>query len=536
HIARLDAATGLADSFDPNANGSVAAIAVQADGKILVGGFFGSIGGQTRSVFARLSNDTAALQNLAVTQTTVTWTRGGSSAQFIRVTFESSIDNVTYTVLGNGTASGSNWTLTGLNLSTGQNLYIRARGYYRTGYDNASESTQESVRNAFLQPTGSATWKSSPATADWNTASNWSPATVPNGASDTATFASSSITNISLSANTEVNGIVFNSGASAFTITTGNGFTLTISGAGIMNNSGLTENLSATGGSLLFKQSATAANARLTSTTAAGSIQFLDNSSGGTASLVVNGGTLDISAHAAPDVTIGSLEGSGGSVSLGSNNLTVGSNNLSKTFSGVTQDGGIISNTGGSLTKIGKGKLTLSNGNTYTGGTTINQGSLLAKNKTGSATGTGAVQVNGGTLGGTGTISGTVTVATGTVTSSLAPGITLKPGTLTLLSTVAFNSSHAFFKVDANSTAATCDKLVANGVTINSAAQFVFTDHGTGTLPAGTVFILISNTAATAISGTFSNLADGSTFTNGANTYLASYHGGNGNDLTLTVQ
>ncbi|PYL56595.1 MAG: hypothetical protein DMF30_09335, partial [Verrucomicrobia bacterium] len=119
HIARLDAATGLADSFDPNANGSVAAIAVQADGKILVGGFFGSIGGQTRSLFARLSNDTAALQNLAVTQTTVTWTRGGSSAQFIRVTFESSIDNVTYTVLGNGTASGSNWTLTGLNLSTG---------------------------------------------------------------------------------------------------------------------------------------------------------------------------------------------------------------------------------------------------------------------------------------------------------------------------------------------------------------------------------------------------------------------------------
>jgi len=36
-IARLDATTGLADSFDPNANGdAVASIAVQADGKILV--------------------------------------------------------------------------------------------------------------------------------------------------------------------------------------------------------------------------------------------------------------------------------------------------------------------------------------------------------------------------------------------------------------------------------------------------------------------------------------------------------------------
>ncbi len=37
-IARLDPTTGLADSFDPNANGGVYAIAVQADGKILAGG------------------------------------------------------------------------------------------------------------------------------------------------------------------------------------------------------------------------------------------------------------------------------------------------------------------------------------------------------------------------------------------------------------------------------------------------------------------------------------------------------------------
>ena len=37
-IARLDATTGLADSFDPNANEFVDTIAVQADGKILVGG------------------------------------------------------------------------------------------------------------------------------------------------------------------------------------------------------------------------------------------------------------------------------------------------------------------------------------------------------------------------------------------------------------------------------------------------------------------------------------------------------------------
>ncbi len=151
-IARLDATTGLADSFNPNANEDVYSITVQADGKILAGGGFTSIGGQPRSPFARLSNDTAALQNLAVTQTTVTWTRGGSSPQFTRVTFEYSYDNVNYFPLGNGTAAGSNWALTGLTLSTGQTFYIRARGYYRSGYLNGSESITESVRYVFIIP------------------------------------------------------------------------------------------------------------------------------------------------------------------------------------------------------------------------------------------------------------------------------------------------------------------------------------------------------------------------------------------------
>jgi hypothetical protein len=153
-LGRLDATTGLADLFypHPDLGTYVYSIAVQADGKILVGlgGVTPNIGGYYRSLLARLTNDTPALQNLAVTQTTVTWTHGGSSPQFARVTFESSNDNVNYTPLGNGTASGSNWGLTGLSLPTGQNIYIRARGYYRSGYQNGSESTTESVRNAFL--------------------------------------------------------------------------------------------------------------------------------------------------------------------------------------------------------------------------------------------------------------------------------------------------------------------------------------------------------------------------------------------------
>src|SRR5260221_6101443 len=59
-IARLDAVTGVPDSFDPNANQAVRSIVVQADGKILVGGSFTTIGGQTRNRIARLDPTTGA--------------------------------------------------------------------------------------------------------------------------------------------------------------------------------------------------------------------------------------------------------------------------------------------------------------------------------------------------------------------------------------------------------------------------------------------------------------------------------------------
>ena len=56
-IARLDAVTGLADSLNPDASSlsDVYSIAVQADGKVLAGGDFnGHVGGQTRNRIARL--------------------------------------------------------------------------------------------------------------------------------------------------------------------------------------------------------------------------------------------------------------------------------------------------------------------------------------------------------------------------------------------------------------------------------------------------------------------------------------------------
>jgi autotransporter-associated beta strand protein len=264
---------------------------------------------------------------------------------------------------------------------------------------------------------------------------------------------------------------------------------------------------------------------------AGGALQFLDDSSGGSARVKVFGaGNLDLNSHNPPGVTVGSIQGTG-VVFLGANNLTVSSDNAGTLFAGVIQDGGI----GGSFTKAGSGMLTLSGQNTYTGGTTVEDGTLLVKNNGGSGTGTGAVTVNGGIFGGTGKISGAVTIASGTTPAILVAGSGTRPGTLTTLSTLAFNA-HATYKIDLNSTTVTADKVTAKGVTITSGALVSIGDLRGGILTASTIFTVINNTAPTPIAGTFSNLADGSTLTVGNNTYKANYEGGTGNDLTLTVQ
>lgn len=153
HVARLYGETGGADSMDPNLdiNALVYSINTHSDGKILLGGKFATIGGQTRNSFARLSNDTASLRYLDVTQTVVRWICGGSSPQFSRVTFDYTLDNENYVPLGSGVFDGTGWKLSGLNLPTEKNVWIRARGFYRSGLYGSSESITESIQNAFVE-------------------------------------------------------------------------------------------------------------------------------------------------------------------------------------------------------------------------------------------------------------------------------------------------------------------------------------------------------------------------------------------------
>jgi autotransporter-associated beta strand protein len=293
----------------------------------------------------------------------------------------------------------------------------------------------------------------------------------------------------------------------------------------------------------LFGLTSTAANATIianggTNGGSGGDIQFIHTATGGSCRVeLFDSGSLDLSNREASSTTIGSLEGSGIAY-LGQYNLAVGSNDLTTTFSGLIRDGGGYGGHGGSLTKIGAGSLTLSGMNAYTGGTAVESGALVVTNTTGSATGPGAVGVNGGTLGGSGIIAGATTIGTGSGTGAfLAPAAGSNvQAALTIQSALTFNADATYactFK--AKQHRASTDQVIANGITINSGAALALRGRTRGALRQGLALTLISNTSANPISGTFGNLPDGGIVTVNGNNLQASYQGGDGNDLTLTV-
>jgi autotransporter-associated beta strand protein len=198
----------------------------------------------------------------------------------------------------------------------------------------------------------------------------------------------------------------------------------------------------------------------------------------------------------------------------------------------------VIQNAGG-LTKTGSGILTLTGSNLYTGNTTVTGGVLEVSNRRGSATGTGSVNVQAGTLGGKGIVSGTVTIGTGSGSGAfLAPAAgTNVQATLTIQSALTFNADATYaYTFKAKQNRAKADRVIASGVIINSGAMIALSGQTQGRLTTGLTVTLISNTSANPISSTFSNLPDGAIVTVGRNQLKVSYEGGDGNDLTLTVQ
>jgi uncharacterized delta-60 repeat protein len=145
-IVRVNVGGGLDSSFSQNLVNPLPSVslAVQADGKILIGGGFTSVGGVTRYGVARLLN-TPASQALSIPDSTrVQWLRSGTAPEVQQVTFELSTDgSSSWTSLGSGTRISGGWELTGLSLPL--NGSIRARGWCSAGFANGSSSVIEQV-------------------------------------------------------------------------------------------------------------------------------------------------------------------------------------------------------------------------------------------------------------------------------------------------------------------------------------------------------------------------------------------------------
>jgi autotransporter-associated beta strand protein len=287
-----------------------------------------------------------------------------------------------------------------------------------------------------------ATWLLNPGSNTFNTATNWNPAVVP---TNTAFFGASNTTSIAFQpfTTTSIGTLQFNPDAPAYSFTTENGFSTSISitGAGIVNNSSNAPTfIIGNQANIFFRNASTAGNATII-TTAGGLTAFVDSATGGNARFITTaGGAFDITSLSSGAMTAGSIEGAG-TFSLGPNQLTVGSNNLS------TEVSGVIRGIGGSLVKIGTGIMTLSGINTYTGPTTVNAGALVVN---GSIASSSLTTVNSGAaLIGSGTVGSTVVNSGG----FLVPGPVGTPGAMTVAGNLALQSG-AFYIVQVNPGAA----------------------------------------------------------------------------------
>lgn len=149
----------------------------------------------------------------------------------------------------------------------------------------------------------------------------------------------------------------------------------------------------------------------------------------------------------------------------------------------------------GALTKSGLGTLTLTGASTYTGSTTITNGKLALS----------------------GSLTSAITATTGTLAALGTPSTT---GNISI-------ASGGRYEVRPN------DSLTVGGNVTLSGNLDIIAAPGLAT---GSTFTILNKTSAGAVSGTFANKPQGSTFVASGYKWMINYTGGDGNDIVLTAQ
>jgi len=463
----------------------------------------------------------------------------------------------------------------GGNYTTGQYTLLTSTGTLSGTFaaldtlglpDGFLASLSYDAHNVFLKLTGY-DWKASPVSGDYNAGANWSGGAAPPSGT-TGRFSASSITTLSVAADTVSGGMAFQAGAPAYVINVTGG-TFTLDGAGIRDSSSNAPTLNLTGGNLTFANAAGAGDA-IINVGAGSTLRFQGTATPDTAS-IGGAGTLDISGITAAQfdmtklavtggVNLGAkalgLDASGGAISFGGaisgsgtllvNQGTVifagagnqtggtviasgailqlGNGATSGTLTGTVSDNGtlVFNPTGtstfgaaiggtGKVVHSGSGTTILTASNSYTGTTTVSAGTLVVNG----ALTNSDVTLSGGTLKGGGFVHG----LTATSGSTVAPGNSI--GTLSV-GNIAFAAGSAY-QVEVNA-AGQSDLINASGTaSLNGVVQAV---PAAGSYAPITTYRILN--AAGGLNGTFASA------TSAGNFAPALRYGATSVDLTLT--
>lgn len=147
HVVRLLPDGQQDTSFSTEVEGTslpVSSLTLRKDGQLLVGGRFTAINGVADATLALLQNDPATESLELTSREQVTWLRGGSSPEAMRTQFSLSRDGgSTWTDLGAGQRISGGWQVTGLSLPAAGR--IRAHAHISVGANNASSGIIEST-------------------------------------------------------------------------------------------------------------------------------------------------------------------------------------------------------------------------------------------------------------------------------------------------------------------------------------------------------------------------------------------------------
>jgi autotransporter-associated beta strand protein len=323
-------------------------------------------------------------------------------------------------------------------------------------------------------------------------------------------------------------GAVTITGNRTFTVSAGN---LTIGGP--ISQTGGPRKLTKAGAGTLTLSGANTFSGGMT--ISAGQLNIDNATAIGSGTFTITGGAIDNTSGVAVALSNNNLQSWNGNftfigsdpLDLGTGAVTLSANRIVTTDTETLTVDGVISGAH-SLTASGAGTLVLTGSNAYSGGTTVSGGTLAADNAAGSATGSAAVVVSSGAaLIGTGSISGAVTVTSG---GTVAPGdggtAILNTGALTL----ATGSNLDILLTD--DTAGTgYSQINVNGAASISGSNLILSGSRSG--HDGTLLTILASTSA--ITGTFTGLAQSGTVSNNGVNYTIDYTGGGGDNVVLTA-